>query len=172
MTIFSGLPGVCPPSSTFWSVFLQPVGEDQATIWQIKGDIPSFHLRHGGLLSVHRLQSWRGHKTLNIFSLVKSFFDFMVTHLPGKNLLLRQFWQLLRSCSYLVPSRMAELPKSKSMGIFTDKRPHSWYGYISHPSHVSLSVCILLLLNTKLCVLFIHILVWIWNWDFFYMERE
>ena len=55
MTIFWGLAGVCQPPSTFWSVTLQPLGTEQATIWQMKGDILSFHMRYRGLISIHRL---------------------------------------------------------------------------------------------------------------------
>ena len=38
--------GVYLSPFTFWSVTLQPVGANQATIWQMKGDIPSFHMRY------------------------------------------------------------------------------------------------------------------------------
>ena len=47
--------GVCKHPSPFWSVTMQPLGADQATIWQMKGDIQSFHMRYGGLISIHRL---------------------------------------------------------------------------------------------------------------------
>ena len=57
IAIFWVLAGVCQPSSTFWSVTLQPVGADQATIWQIKGGIPGFHRRHIRLICQKRLQS-------------------------------------------------------------------------------------------------------------------
>ena len=42
-------------ASTIWSVTLQPVGADQATIWQIKEDIHSYHMRHERLLCSKRL---------------------------------------------------------------------------------------------------------------------
>ena len=47
--------GVCQHPSTFWSVTMQPLDADQPTIWQMKGDIPSFHMRYRGLISIHRL---------------------------------------------------------------------------------------------------------------------
>ena len=62
--------GVNQHTSTFWSVTLQPVGADQATIWQMKGDIPSFHMRHRRLICTKRLQSYGGCINLNNFPLV------------------------------------------------------------------------------------------------------
>ena len=62
--------GVYQQSSIFWSVTLQPAGANQATIWQMKGDIPSFHMRHWRLSSIHRLQSYRLRLNLNTSSLV------------------------------------------------------------------------------------------------------
>ena len=47
--------GVCQHPSTFWSVTMQPLGADQAAIWHMKGDIPSSHMRYGGLISIYRL---------------------------------------------------------------------------------------------------------------------
>ena len=70
MTIFWGLAGVCQPPSTFWSVTLQPMGTDQATIQHLKGDIPSFHMRYRGLISIHRLQRKMIFCPLSFFSLV------------------------------------------------------------------------------------------------------
>ena len=64
--------GVNQHTSTFWSVTLQPVGADQATMWQIKGDIPSIHIRHRRLISIHRLQRYGGCINLNNFPLVLS----------------------------------------------------------------------------------------------------
>ena len=62
--------GVNQHSSTFWSVTLQPVGADQATMWQMEGDIPSIHIRHRRLFSIHRLQRYGGCINLNNFPLV------------------------------------------------------------------------------------------------------
>ena len=62
--------GVCQPPSTFWSVTLQPLGTEQATIWQMKGDIPSFHMRYRGLISIHRLQRKMNFCPLSFSSLV------------------------------------------------------------------------------------------------------
>ena len=47
--------GVYQYASTIWSVTLQPVGADQATIWQIKEDIHSYHMRHERLFCSKRL---------------------------------------------------------------------------------------------------------------------
>ena len=49
-------PGVYRPPSTFWSITLQPLEGYQATIYQVKWDIHTFHLRLGSLVSIHRLQ--------------------------------------------------------------------------------------------------------------------
>ena len=62
--------GVNQHASTFWSVTLQPVGADQATMWQMKGDIPSIHIRHRRLISIHRFQRYGGCINLNNFPLV------------------------------------------------------------------------------------------------------
>ena len=70
MTIFWGLAGVCQTPSSFWSVTLQPVGADEATIWQMKGDILSFHMRYGRLNSIHRLQRKINFFPLSFFCLV------------------------------------------------------------------------------------------------------
>ena len=72
MTIFWGLAGVCQPPSTFWPVTLQPVVADQATIWHMKGDILSFHMRYRRLISIHRLQRKMNFCPLSFFSLVVS----------------------------------------------------------------------------------------------------
>ena len=92
MTIFWGLPEVCQPPSTFWSVTLQPVGADQATIWQMKGDIPSFHMRHRRLICTKRLQSYGGCINLNNFPLVHNQLRHSHRHrhlLPEEELLAR-----------------------------------------------------------------------------------
>ena len=70
MTIFWGLPGVCQTSSTFWSITLQPVAAGQPSIWQIKGDIPSFHMRYRRLISIRRLQRKISFGPLPFFPLV------------------------------------------------------------------------------------------------------
>ena len=62
--------GVYQPSSTFWSVTMQPVDGNQHTIRHIKGDIPSCHMRYRRLISIHRLQRYGCHTSLNNFSLV------------------------------------------------------------------------------------------------------
>ena len=36
----------------------------------MKGDMHSFHMKYGSLLSTNRLQSYRSYKALNVFSLV------------------------------------------------------------------------------------------------------
>ena len=65
--------GVCQPPSTFWSVTLQPLGTEQATIWQMKGDILSFHMRYRGLISIHRLHRKINFGPLSFFPLVCSY---------------------------------------------------------------------------------------------------
>ena len=62
--------GVCQPPSTFWSVTLQPLGTEQATIWQMKGDIPSSHMRYRALISIHRLHRKINFGPLPFFPLV------------------------------------------------------------------------------------------------------
>ena len=70
MNIFWGLAGVCQPPSTFWSVTLQPMGTDQASIYHLKWDIPSFHMRYRGLISIHRLHRKINFGPLSFFPLV------------------------------------------------------------------------------------------------------
>ena len=62
MTIFWCPPGVYQPPSTFWSVTLQPIGADQATIWHMKGDIHSYHMRYNSMICPQRLQRNEGLK--------------------------------------------------------------------------------------------------------------
>ena len=59
--------GVNQHTSTFWSVTLQLVDGNQPTIWQMKVDIHSFHVRYRRLISIHRLQR-KIHLPFNLFS--------------------------------------------------------------------------------------------------------
>ena len=43
---------------TLWSVTLQPLEADQATIHQMKGDIHSFHMRYSSMICHKRLQRY------------------------------------------------------------------------------------------------------------------
>ena len=63
--------GVCQHPSTFWSVTMQPLDADQPTIWQMKGDIPSFHMRYRWLISVNRLHRKINFGPLSFFPLVQ-----------------------------------------------------------------------------------------------------
>ena len=86
--------GVNQHTSTFWSVTLQPVGADQATIWQIEGDISSFHMRHRRLICTKRLQSYGGCINLNNFPLVHS-------HLPSlPSSHARKSWKSASLCTH------------------------------------------------------------------------
>ena len=67
--------GVCQHPSTFLSITMQPHGADQATIWQMKGDIPSFHIRYGRLRFIHRLQRKFNFLPLTFFPLVDDYWD-------------------------------------------------------------------------------------------------
>ena len=62
--------GVCQHPSTFLSITMQPHGADQATIWQMKGDIPSSHMRYRALISIHRLHRKINFGPLPFFPLV------------------------------------------------------------------------------------------------------
>ena len=55
-----------------WSITLQPLGVDQATIPHMKGDIHSFHIRHISLTSYGRLQRKITWRPLPFSSLVKA----------------------------------------------------------------------------------------------------
>ena len=48
--------GVYQHPSTFWSITLQPLGADQATIPHMKGHCCSFHMRHRNQICYKRLQ--------------------------------------------------------------------------------------------------------------------
>ena len=62
--------GVYQPSSTFWSVTMQPVDGNQHTIWRMKEYIHSFHMRYRRLISIHRLQRKINFGPLRFSSLV------------------------------------------------------------------------------------------------------
>ena len=70
MIIFWRLADLCQHASSFWSVTLQPLVADQATIQQMKGDIHGFHIRHKSLIYYKRLQRYGGRKPLYLIGLV------------------------------------------------------------------------------------------------------
>ena len=61
---------VCHITSTIWSVTLQPLGADHATIPHMKGDWYSFHMRYSSMICYKRLLSDRLHNFLTFFPLV------------------------------------------------------------------------------------------------------
>ena len=61
---------VCHITSTIWSVTLQPLGADQATIPHMKGDWYSFHMRYSSMICYKRLLSDRLHNFLTFLPLV------------------------------------------------------------------------------------------------------
>ena len=81
MIIFWRSPGVYQLPSTFWSVTLQPVGADHATIWHMKGEIHGFHMRNRRLISIHRLHRKINFGPLPFFPLVDV--QSSVSHLCG-----------------------------------------------------------------------------------------
>ena len=62
--------GVCQHPSTFWSVTLQSLGADQATIQKMKEDFLSFHMRHETLICCNRLHTYSINPVRNIHALV------------------------------------------------------------------------------------------------------
>ena len=54
-SMFSWCAGVNQHPSTFWSITLQPLDAEQATIQLLKGDIHSFHMSHSSLICSKRL---------------------------------------------------------------------------------------------------------------------
>ena len=70
--MLSGFSSLNQHASTFWSVTLQPLGADQATIPHMKGDCHSFNMRCSSMICSKRLQSDRPHNLLNVFPLVPS----------------------------------------------------------------------------------------------------
>ena len=69
-SMFSWCAGVNQHPSTFWSITLQPLGGDQATIPHMKGDILSFHKRHISLTCYWRLRGKIKWNPLPFFPLV------------------------------------------------------------------------------------------------------
>ena len=61
---------VCHITSTIWSVTLQPLGADHATIPHMKGDWYSFHMRYSSMICYKRLLSDRLHNFLTFLPLV------------------------------------------------------------------------------------------------------
>ena len=78
--------GVYLSPFTFWSVTLQPVGTYQATMWQMKGDIPSFHMRYRGLISIHRLHRKINFGPLSFLPLVQGQTPIAAGALPRRRL--------------------------------------------------------------------------------------
>ena len=70
LNVFLRCAGVCQNPSTFGSITLQPLVADQATIWQMKGDILSYHMRFERWISIHRLHRKINFCRLSFFSLV------------------------------------------------------------------------------------------------------
>ena len=68
--MLSGFSSLNQHASTFWSVTLQPLGADQATIPHMKGDCHSFNMRCSSMICSKRLQSDRPCKPLNVIALV------------------------------------------------------------------------------------------------------
>ena len=69
--MFSWCAGVNQHPSTFWSITLQPLRGDQATIPHMKGDILSFHKSHTSLTCYRRLRGKITWNPLPFFPLVE-----------------------------------------------------------------------------------------------------
>ena len=75
LNVFRGLADLQELPSIFWSVSLQPLVADQATIQPIEGDMYIFHMRHISIMWYMRLQSNQSHTWLSIIGLVLSTTD-------------------------------------------------------------------------------------------------
>ena len=121
-------------------ITLQPLGTHKPTIYQIKGDIHSFHLRYGSLVFIHRLQSYRVHKALNIsFLVIKSTGE---SAAEGRRK--RKFQILFVSSLRAFPCLTFAEPKKNTMVCEgTLNIMHACMYIFSHPSYFSINACLL-----------------------------
>ena len=70
LNVFWGLADLHQQPSIFWSVTLQPLVVDQATICHIKGYIHTFHMGHISIIWYIGLQSYQSHTRLLLIGLV------------------------------------------------------------------------------------------------------
>ena len=90
-------PGVCRHASSFWSVTLQPLGVDWATIYQLKGDIHCFHMRYDSMpYSKNQPSDRKNAETPLVFTPLRHCFAYCSVHWcsPGVCMHHSPFWSV------------------------------------------------------------------------------